>query len=225
MKRLASMKLGFWLLVAASVILFGGAVMANLFEDQTAALNDQLFLSWLGAYASQPHLYLWMLMLFGVLALLGLNTVLCTLNYASRGSINSRRLAVILFHAAFIFFLSGHLLTEVVGTQERVTLESGQSVQVGGLELQIESIDKRYQELEGKRLLRHVSAVLSHAGRDIHIPALRPRFVAGYSLHLSFMDKGLEANQAYLTVKRDYGLYPLLIGMLLALAGLGFYRT
>lgn len=220
MKRLwhffSRMDLGFWLMMCVSLNLFVG-VLVTMTQSSVFKEKDVLLLPlWIQSVADRPSLYLWVFTLFVLLFLLAVNTIVCSVEYVRssmrRGGL-LRKLAIVLFHAAFICALCGHCMSEFTGMIEQVILDAGKMTQVPGTGLTLKTVEIRKirSTIKGEATRMGVEAemtVISPDGTDrsLTINTLKPRFIMGRSFHLSMMDKGLTDNQARLIVRRDYGL-------------------
>jgi len=224
--------LAFWLLTASGAVIFWGAIVARLNDTALKSLNDTLMQDWLAVYGSRPGLYIWILILFVLLTLLGLNTVACTLPYALqtvKAGSSARRLTVILFHICILIFLLGHLLSTFVGTNAVITLKPGEQTHIpaAGIDLKLISAERSAKALNNEGLPLAVSAVVEVAasgGREVRrLRAFRPAFVRGLSLHIALKEKGVPSGAVQIIVRRDYGAYVLMLGACLATLAALFY--
>lgn len=225
--RLSSISLGFYLLILAAVVLCAGAVTAEFFMNDYHDLNFMRFPVWLTQHAEQPLLYSWILVLFAVLFLLVLNTLACVVTYFQsifERSQSLRRTGILLFHICFLFFLLGHCLYEFTGTQEILTLEKGHIYGVGvtGLKITPVSIVKKAIVVNDVSVPMGTKAVMNAVTNPdkkttISLKSMSPCFADGYSFHLSMKDKDLSDTQIRIIVRRDYGLYSLAMGGIIAL--------
>jgi len=230
---LSSIRLGFYLLILASFVLCAGAVTAEFFMNDYHDLNFMRFPVWLMQHAEQPLLYSWILVLFTGLFLLALNTLACVVTYFQSIFVRChsfRRTGILLFHVCFLFFLLGHCLYEFTGTQEILTLEKGHIYGVGvtGLKITPVSIVKKAIIVNDVSVPMGTKAVMNVAtNRDkkstISLESMKPGFADGYSFHLSMKDKDLSDTQVRIIVRRDYGLYALAVGGIIALIAVIFF--
>ena len=227
------MDLGFWLLVLASANLFAGAVVTSVNELLFKELDFMTLPAWLAPVWSRPGLYVWMFTLFCLLLILAVNTILCTASYAAaaiRLGCLKKKLGIVLFHLAFVMALGGHCLSVFTVSSYRLIIETGTVTPAKGAGLTIETVEVRKVspspdnsspplgiEARLKALPFEGQAV------ELDIATMKPRLVSGCSLHLSFMDKGLSANQARLVVRRDHGIVLVCLAGLTACAAMVLY--
>lgn len=224
---------GFWLLIAASINLFGGALIADFNPLELRRLNNLHFPEWLAGFYDRPELYLWILVLFIILFALAVNTIFCTVAYIKNqnsSGISFRKLGIIMFHICFLMFLSGHFLSEFSGINETLVLEKGSATGIGvdGLIIEPLSIERKTVDINGKTVRKGVKTVLhvkdGHGEISTICPEiLKPNFASGYSFHISIKDKDLSDKQVRIIVRRDYGLYFFTIGGILTIVAIFFY--
>ncbi len=237
MKRLWSffsrMDLGFWLLLCVSLNLFIGVLVTTFNDPSFKKLNAMLMPSWFHQMSSRPGLYLWIFPLFVLLLLLAINTIVCTTMYVRtvmRKELLLKKLGVILFHVAFVVALAGHCVSEFIGLNEQVMLDSGTTVQVPGTGLTIETLEIRKNTpiINNEVARMGIEASLRAHTQEgsvvpLNIQTMNPQLFMGYTLHLSFMDKGLSDNQARLIVCRDYGLLLIILAGIIAFIAIVLY--
>ena len=230
---LERMDIGFWLLVAASLTLFCGALIADFNPLELRRLNTLHFPEWLAGFYDRPELYLWILVLFAILFMLVVNTIFCTVayikNHCSSG-ISFRKLSIIMFHVSFLLFLSGHFLNEFSGVNETLVLERETVTGMGtdGLMIEPASIERSSFNIEGQVVSRGVKTVLYVRNNDentttICPETMNPDFALGYSFHISMKDRDLSDKQVRIIVRRDYGLYPFAIGGIITIVAIFLY--
>jgi len=223
----------FWLLIAASITLFCGALIADFNPSELRKLNTLHFPEWLAGFYNRPELYLWILVLFAILFMLVVNTIFCTVAYIKNhcnSGISFRKLSIIMFHVCFLLFLSGHFLSEFSGVNETLVLEKGTVTGMGVDRLVIEpaSIERRSVDIEGQVVSKGVKTVLyvrdGHGKTSTICPeTMKPDFASGYSFHISMKDRDLSDNQVRIIVRRDYGLYPFAIGGIITIMTIFLY--
>lgn len=129
------------MLIAASITLFCGALIADFNPSELKKLNTLHFPEWLAGFYNRPELYLWILVLFAILLALVVNTIFCTVAYIKNhcnSGISFRKLSIIMFHVSFLLFLSGHFLNEFSGINETLILKRGTVARMGADRLMIE---------------------------------------------------------------------------------------
>lgn len=222
---LGSIRLTLWLLGLLTVNLFVGSFYAR-FMPVFGELNAQIFPAWLMA-RSDGHSW-WLFTLFGLLFLLFVNTLSCTLERVAflwahrqhhRRTIFVLLLAPSLMHFCFLFIVGGHALTEFTGSKQRLPAVVGEQVTVA--DRRITLLDRHYsywQEplLEG--VMRQCTATLElKNGSSVErrqIAILEPVYWQGYTLHLGMAGKP-GTNQLpplEITIKKDPGLLLILLG-------------
>ncbi len=231
---LERMDIGFWLLIAASITLFCGALIADFNPSELRRLNTLHFPEWLAGFYNRPELYLWILVLFAILFMLVVDTIFCTVayikNHCSSG-ISFRKLSIIMFHVCFLLFLSGHFLNEFSGVNETLILERGTVTGMGAdgrLMIKPASIERSSFNIEGQVVSRGVKTVLYVRNNDGNMTTIcpetmNPDFASGYSFHISMKDRDLSDKQVRIIVRRDYGLYPFAIGGIITIVAIFFY--
>lgn len=215
------METGFFLLIIASILLFSGALIADVHDAPLRALNFLTFQEWFPKHYMNPLLYVWILLLFVVLSLLAVNTFLCTISYVrnmSRKGMSARRWGIVLFHCCFLLFLSGHFLCGFTGICEKVVVEEDIpcTIPAVGLSLVPFAVEKGVLSVYGQEVPAAVEAgitVSDESGEEatIHPATLRPKRALGYTFHVSMKDKPLSHSQVGIIVRKQYGL-TLLIG-------------
>ncbi len=237
MKRLwdyfTRIDLGYWLLMCVSLNLLVGVVLSLLYEAEFKRLNTMLMPDWFHTVSSRPVVYLWLVPLVILLALLAINTFVCTTSYV-KTVINKKcfrvKLGIILFHVAFVVALAGHGISEFTGLNEAVILEKGQSVAIPKTDLVLEAVEinRDFTVVDGTKVRMGIEAILNVSTGDgvafpLKVKALHPKFSGRYALHLSFMDMGLTQNQVRVIVRSDYGLFFILAGGMLAFLAIVLY--
>jgi len=138
-ESLASLSLGLWLMGGVMVLLavgsFGG--------EDAASLNEIPLFAWLGAAPVSASWWLWGTL--GLLALLVLNTLLCSVEairkrYGKSGFIPL--LAPQLMHGGFLLIVLAHLLSAKGGAKQAMQLFEGSDLRFpGGGSVVVEAIE------------------------------------------------------------------------------------
>lgn len=221
---LRSLRLAVWLLAGTLLFLFAGSMILPARPDAYAGMNDALLFDWLRGVASNPlHFWFWAVLL--LLALLTVNTVVCSLDSLWKkrsGADFWLRISPQLMHLGFLLILLAHLLSASSGFRVSGTLARGSA---GVLP-------------DGKRL--HVSRITmdSYPGgmprawwADVELrygsqPAVRgtlgpnrPLFVDGVGVYLKSVRYGRQGPVAVLHASRDPGALWALAGACLFTAG------
>ncbi len=222
---MAGIRLTLWLLGLLTVNLFIGSFYAKLMP-QFGKLNVQLFPSWLLEH-SNGHSW-WLFTLFGLLFLLFINTLACTLERVQflwgkrrhhRRAIFSLLLAPSIMHFCFLFIVGGHALTEFSGSKLRLPAVVGEKIIVQDREITL--LDRNYtywQEPALQGVMRQCTATLElKNGANIEkrrIAILEPIYWQGFTFHLGMAGKpgGAEFPPLEIVVKKDPGLLLILLG-------------
>jgi len=213
---LSELKPGFYLLLAASVLLFAGALIVDCHSEEFRTLNFMLLYKWLVLFHDRPVLYVWMFVLFAILFALGVNTCCCTWLYMKksiRSGVSVKKAGIVLFHVSFLFFLSGHLVYEVTGSSETLLLKKGEVSHHSKTELCLKTLtlQRRHVDLAGKKLPMGTSTsitVTDPSGKveTIYPESMKPAFAMGYSFHVCMNEQGLSDEQIRLIIRRSPAL-------------------
>lgn len=214
-------------------------------------MNDIGLWSWLGTYGtSKPAVTAWFFLLMVLLTLLGINTFVCTTERLlvlgrARKNMPSLRFAVMLaphgMHYAAILMLSGYLcsylLSDVVPVK---TLLPGRPAVIHelGLTLTMEQLDldyftgRRMPFFQGYAMDARAVLLVSDGSRrwretlGINRPVrigARGIFLTDFSPRKKNGGMKWASDRVDVTIRRDYGVYFYLAGMLLFFAGLVLY--
>ena len=202
-----------------------------VFEEELKQLNFLTFVQWIGKFGSQPQIYWWIGAVFIILAMLALNTLLCTWASIRRGQIG-RKTGSILLHIAFLVILSAHGISEISGASQSFVIEPGVSREVAWAGLIIDAVKiEKYTQNIGEQTARmgmmaelHIKDETSR-WKPMHPATLKPAHSHGFSFHIALFDKDLDKSQIRLLVRRDYSMPLFISGALLALVGIIFYLT
>lgn len=229
----ARMDIGFFLLIAASVLLSLGAVITDFNPTALRKLNFITFQDWFSQYYSNPLLYVWILLLFATLFSLAANTFVCTVMYVKntiRSGMSARKWGIAMLHICFLIFLSGHFMYGFTGVSEKAIAEKGFATDLPGVGLSVVSlsVERNFAMVYGEDIpmvTRAEITVTDGRGRKatIHPATLRPEYALGYSFHISMRDKGLTGSQIGIIVRRDYGRYLFAVGGIVALIAILLY--
>jgi len=237
MKRLlaslANIKLGVYLLLAASAVLFVGSITADVYSTEFRTLNFMHLPVWFGRHLASPVMYLWMPLLFCILAVLALNTLACIVTYFHSifdGRHVLRRTGILLFHASFLLCLLGHCLYEFTGTTDTLTLEKGIHAESRrtGLALAVEDIARQTIQVNGTTAPIHTAANLLIRHDDgtpvaIRPASMQPACALGYTFHIAMHQDSNPGNTIKIIVRKDYGLYALAAGGVMTLIAILLY--
>lgn len=120
----ASLDLGIWLMFGVIVLLGAGSFLLG--SEEGAALNEMPLLHWLLAAPFTASWWLWLTLV--LLALLALNTVLCSIDsmIRKRGKV---RLALLiaphLLHLGFLVIMLAHLVSSTMAMKQALVVREG----------------------------------------------------------------------------------------------------
>ena len=125
--RLASLTLGIWLMAGAVVLLAIGSFSGG--GAESSSINDMPLLRWL--METPPGTSWWLWLTVALLALLALNTVICSIEsfrskYGRAGFLTL--IAPQVMHAGFLFIVLAHLFSAYGGFKQVMPLYEGSSV-------------------------------------------------------------------------------------------------
>ena len=219
---LSQVKTGFYLLLAASVLLFAGAIIVDVHSDDYRILNFMLLYQWLVQFSERPILYVWMFGLFAVLFALVINTGFCTWAYVKKitqSGITVKKIGIILFHVSFLLFLAGHLVYECTGTSETIILKKGAVSRLSGAPLYLEPVmlQRMHVDVDGEqiRMGTRTSLIIKDTAGvivTIHPESMKPAFSRGYSFHIAMNERGLSSEQVRVIIRKSPGIYLFIVG-------------
>ncbi len=139
---LGDLRIAFWLLLSVAAVMWIGSMYAVADYALFNSMNGVRVQDWFAAkgMAAIGSTW-WIVALFGIFALLGINTAACTARrvmalWPKRSEMPAKRFAVLLspsiIHLLFIGMLSGHLLSFTALTQERAPLVEGATLDLAG---------------------------------------------------------------------------------------------
>jgi len=124
--QLASLTLGLWLLSGVMLLLAAGSFL----QGEGASINDVALYDWLRAVPLRESWWLWGTI--ALLAVLALNTLLCSIESLkmkwTKGSFLAR-IAPQLLHLGFLFIMIAHLQSAYGGFKQAMQVETGSSIQ------------------------------------------------------------------------------------------------
>ncbi len=129
-----SLKTAVWTLLALICVFFLGSYMMPAHREIFGAMNDRLLFDWVREVAADhPWETGWFFAALGALALLAVNTIVCSIQ-AVRGRWSRRdfllRIAPQIVHAGFLFILLAHLLGALSGYRLSGTVPEGAFVRL-----------------------------------------------------------------------------------------------
>ena len=196
---MGGLKLTFWLLLSVAVAMFIGALMSLEHFAFFASMNEARVQDWLAVhFVRNVHLSWWIPLLFLAMALLGVNTFICTCTRIA--SLLSRRKEMSLrhflfsvtpsiIHGLFIVIIFGHLVTFTMGEWQRVSIQKGAEVSLveGDAPLVVKGIRHSYfPDNSGlrNRISRSRVTLKNESGDTVHVEYLKPIYYRGRHLLL-----------------------------------------
>ncbi|HXC92494.1 MAG TPA: cytochrome c biogenesis protein ResB [Geobacteraceae bacterium] len=123
--RLASLTLGLWLLGGVMLILAAGSFL----QGEGSSINEVALLEWLREVPFRDSWWLWIAI--ALLAVLALNTLLCSIDSLrtkwQKGSFLVR-IAPQLMHLGFLFIMLAHLQSAYGGFKQSMQVEGGSAI-------------------------------------------------------------------------------------------------
>ena len=123
--KIASLTFGLWLLGGVMFFLAAGSFL----QGEGSSINEVALLDWLREVPLRESWWLWIS--FGLLALLALNTLLCSIESLrakwQKGSFLAR-IAPQLMHLGFLLILIAHLQSAYGGFKQTMQVEGGSSI-------------------------------------------------------------------------------------------------
>lgn len=225
-----SLNTAFGLFTAAVVIFLVGSLMLPYNLAFFSGIDDVPLFSWL-AEAGKLKLTWWIFILIGMMAFLGLSTVLCTADALLKGVSRKNlvlKLSPQVMHAGVIFVMLGHLLTAWHGTRWDLSLQKGETGRIeAGASILLEDIKTQKDEAGYETRWEAELMLLSNGeevGRKVLRPA-RPIYFGNTGLYIKSVKTG-DKPSALIRVCRDPGaLWALIGGVLISVGGLGFLQA
>ncbi|HWI41398.1 MAG TPA: cytochrome C biogenesis protein ResB [Verrucomicrobiae bacterium] len=213
---LASFNLGLWLTAAVMLLLAAGSFSDG--ASEAGSINDLPLLQWLREAPLSSSWWLWGAV--GVLALLALNTLLCSIESLrmklGRGNLLAA-LAPQMMHLGFLLIILAHLFSASGGMKRVLEVREGSALALpGGDAVRFE----RITAVAGMRgMLTSLGAELRFAdGSAASIAPNRPAFRGGFGIYIKDA-VAFPFPAALVEVHREPGARWALAGALLFLAG------
>ncbi len=212
MKRLweflGNTTLSLWLLGAGVVLFITGSVISDMNFSFFASMNDMPLQEWVARNMTDNWLITWWLPLLLVdLALLALNTLVCTIERIrvliprfreERSFKVFHALMPSLVHVFFLVIMAGHLMTFTLGSWQRIPLVQGEEISIGTDKnpFLVESIHHEYYPGKSNlsNRIKQTHVLLKGSDKNIDISYLNSVSYGGYHLQLD-MEKARKREQ------------------------------
>ncbi len=198
---IGDIRVSFCLLLCGAALFFAGMLYSTFDYSYYRAMNEIRIQDWLAReLQGRPEANWWLPPLIAVLALLGINTVICTVNrlreLASGANKKQYRFVVTLLpsivHILFIAVMIGHAITITMGSWTRVPLAEGGEVVIDSSlpPLTVTGLKDTYFP-EGSRLAKRIMqtevTLSDRDGHDIRVSYLESIRYHGFRLHLDMV--------------------------------------
>lgn len=138
---MSSLNLGLWLMAAVTLLMAIGSFATG--AEESARLNSMPLFAWL--METPPATTWWLWLTIAVLAVLALNTVLCSVESLRQKAGRTGlllRLAPQVMHAGFLLIVLAHLISSISGFKEALQVGEGTVITFpGGATVNIERLD------------------------------------------------------------------------------------
>lgn len=179
---LGSLNLGLWLIAGVTLLLGVGSFVTG--AEEIARLNSMPLFAWLTAAPGARCWWLWLSLLF--LALLALNTVLCSIESLRHKTGRSGlflRLAPQVMHAGFLLIVLAHLISAVGGFKQ--VMQVGEWSRIGFPDGAVVRIERLDAEVAAQGYVTNFSAAITTSdGRRGVIRPNEPFFWQGVGIYL-----------------------------------------
>lgn len=216
---LASLNLGLWLMGGIMLLFALGSFVNN--GENAAAINDLPLFEWLRLAPLSASWWLWAAV--ALLALLVLNTLLCsfeTLRRKYRLTALPLLLAPQLMHAGFLFIVVAHLVSASGGGKDALQVFEGTTIPLpGGGGLQVERLDGEMSPMGFLTAFRADLRCITPSGElRVAVSPNHPFFYDGFGFYLKELALSPQKT-ALLEIHREPGAPWALAGALLFVAG------
>ena len=216
-----SLRTTLWLLGASLVLMFAGAfIMPGRREFQ--ALHSIPLFEWMQSQSLQLTWWLWILI--GILVILTINTLFCSVESIVKKRAVTQWLLLIspqIIHIGFLFVLLAHLLSAFGASQEEALAKEGSVLKIRGSDrvLRIDDINITLDYF-GRITDWQVKVDYQSKGRSIHRDIIGPNDPSTY-MSLNVNVKNLSANPraVLLQINREPGAIWALSGSILFIIG------
>ena len=218
-----SLRTALWLLVFSLITLFAGAFIMPLHEEFQVLHSTPLF-EWI---QDQPlKITWWLWTLIGILAVLAVNTLLCSIeSIISKRKVTQWLLLISpqIIHAGFLFILLAHLLSGIGASQKMAAASEGSMVQISG-ENTVLSVKEINMSFDSRGYLNNwdVSVEYLSDGNVLHRDIIRPNQPStrmGFNINVKDL-RPYPREVVLLQINREPGAMWALIGGILFTLGI-----
>ena len=232
---LSSLRLTFWLLMGVTILFVMGGQYSRSNRELFESLDTTTVQAWLQLTGFRSlHLTWWVLALFCLMFLLGINTILCAQArilelWRRRSGTPSGKLFILfipsVIHIIFVLMLSGHLLTFTLGRYDRIPIQEGSSFSLPSGESFVVEYIRQEKHPSQTRLggrIRNITTKLrpARSTESLELKILGPMRRGSFYLHLDMVQGPGQGAipQVFLVVTRDPGLPVIVFGLSLLIA-------
>jgi hypothetical protein len=212
---LVSLDFGLWLMAKVTLLLTIGSFVLG--PEESARLNSMPLFGWLTQVPFVVGWWLWLAV--ALMALLGLNTLLCSIHSLCRKGGRAGlliRLAPHAMHAGFLLIALAHLVSSVGGFKEGLQVGEGMVVGLPDGQVLIERLDAQVG-MQGYITNFSATVVDSHGRRGVIRPN-EPFFLQGLGLYLKQVELS-PVKFGIMEIHREPGAGLALAGALLFIGG------
>jgi hypothetical protein len=199
---MGDLRLTFWLLVSVAAALFIGTLISFRHFAFFGSMNETRVQEWLAThFVKSMHLSWWIPLLFLAMALLGINTFVCTCTriaslLSKRNEMSFRNflfsITPSIIHGLFLIIIFGHLVTFTMGEWLRVPIAKGAEVSLvrGDTPLVVKEIHHEYFPGNSglrNRISRSRVTLENDSGEIVHVGYLKPVYYRGKHLLLDMV--------------------------------------
>ena len=201
---MGDLRLTIYLLISSALLFFTGAYYSNLEFTLLANLNEMRIQDWMTQYLiSGLDKTWWLPLLIIVLAILGINTFICSWNRIRMLITHRNRMHLGAFminltpsiiHCLFLTVMLGHAMTSTLGSWQRISLEKGEVISISDQHpnLIVDSIESEYFPKDSnmrERIKQTTVKLKNKDGNIFQVSFLNYLSLKGYHLHLDMNKK------------------------------------
>ncbi len=201
---LGDIRLSFYLLISAALLLLIGAFYSGMNYSYFAKLNEMRLQDWMiQRLATDLGITWWLPILLIVLFMLGVNTFICSWDcmyslVPGRKEVSFRKfvhnITPSLIHYLFIAVMLGHAVTFILGSWQRIPVKEGASIKISEdlPEFRIDKIENEYFPKDSplkNRIMQTTVSLGSAEGESLELSFLNHLACKGYHLHLDMEKK------------------------------------